>query len=373
MRIWRSTILHVLCGLILDFPDGPDEKRWPQVYDQCRSQSSLTCRQNLRNIIVRDLNCSKIHPYPREYPLLENDAIIVSNACDAFVRLFKGVYDAVKENDLSVAWTIFKSVFEAIERVNDSYLPYYANTTKEVARRHFEKVISLTHTPQYSNATAVATMAGYFFENMSVATLLNYLLNDLEFNEATPQKLEDYYAINKTRYVFHDIGPKRWEVLFHLLEKVNARTEPSFMAEIGVDKANSTLRVLDSFPLLSWVGVDPYLNREDYNTGDKDYEWVDGKLKNRTNARLIRTTSVNASAFFPPRTFDLVFLDARHDFSSVEEDIVHWINLVRRGGILCGHDFQWQYPGLTMAVSSISVKVNKEIHLATDGMWWFEM
>lgn len=42
-----------------------------------------------------------------------------------------------------------------------------------------------------------------------------------------------------------------------------------------------------------------------------------------------------------------------HDFFSVTEDILAWIFKLKPGRILCGHDFQWQYPGLPMAVSQV--------------------
>jgi hypothetical protein len=45
---------------------------------------------------------------------------------------------------------------------------------------------------------------------------------------------------------------------------------------------------------------------------------------------------------------------------------------MRNGGIMCGHDFQWQYPGLPMAVSQAAVRLKRPVHIASDGMWWFQ-
>ncbi len=36
---------------------------------------------------------------------------------------------------------------------------------------------------------------------------------------------------------------------------------------------------------------------------------------------------------------DLVFIDADHHYESVKEDIETWYPVVKKGGILCGHDF----------------------------------
>lgn len=49
--------------------------------------------------------------------------------------------------------------------------------------------------------------------------------------------------------------------------------------------------------------------------------------------------------------FDLVFIDAAHDYESVYADILAWRPLVRPGGILCGHDINWD--GVQQAVEEL--------------------
>lgn len=50
-----------------------------------------------------------------------------------------------------------------------------------------------------------------------------------------------------------------------------------------------------------------------------------------------------------PRQVDLIFIDAEHSYESVKHDIMIWKRHVKRGGILCGHDYGI-FPGVTKAV-----------------------
>ena len=48
--------------------------------------------------------------------------------------------------------------------------------------------------------------------------------------------------------------------------------------------------------------------------------------------------SVRVAGFLPDGLFDLVFIDAGHDYRSALNDINAWLPKVKTNGILCGHD-----------------------------------
>jgi hypothetical protein len=52
-----------------------------------------------------------------------------------------------------------------------------------------------------------------------------------------------------------------------------------------------------------------------------------------------RMMSTEAAPLIPRHSLDFVYLDARHDFASVLEDLDAWFDRVRPGGIIAGHDY----------------------------------
>lgn len=62
-------------------------------------------------------------------------------------------------------------------------------------------------------------------------------------------------------------------------------------------------------------------------------------LEQYTNIQFIHDTSENAVKNFEDMTFDAVYIDARHDYNYVKQDIELWLPKLKSGGIICGHDY----------------------------------
>ena len=120
--------------------------------------------------------------------------------------------------------------------------------------------------------------------------------------------------------------------------------------EVGVWKGE-----FSDFILKRWKGkilysVDPWKYfpgdeyEDDMNIQQKQfdiiYEQVNSLLGVYGNrSKRIRKTSVEASEDFKNETLDFVYLDGRHSYKGVKEDIELWFPKVRNGGLLCGHDY----------------------------------
>jgi predicted O-methyltransferase YrrM len=80
---------------------------------------------------------------------------------------------------------------------------------------------------------------------------------------------------------------------------------------------------------------------------------------------VMRTTSALAVKEFQDGTVDLLFIDADHSYEAVANDIAIWRPKMRSGGIMCGHDYSEQYPGVKMAVNEMLSNVQNPV----DRMW----
>jgi predicted O-methyltransferase YrrM len=66
-------------------------------------------------------------------------------------------------------------------------------------------------------------------------------------------------------------------------------------------------------------------------------------------------------------TADVVFIDADHRVDAVLEDIRHARALCRKGGIICGHDYnEPDWPGVTEAVDQVYPNASR----GSGSIWW---
>ena len=125
-----------------------------------------------------------------------------------------------------------------------------------------------------------------------------------------------------------------------LAKKASTHTR---IAEIGSWQGRSTTALADHTAGRVWA-VDTWFGSEEHQpVHHRVYELFCANMwKQITLGKVVsvRLPSVTAAKFFQDAgaKFDMVFIDAAHDFYSVKADILAWWPLLEPGGLLCGHD-----------------------------------
>ena len=66
---------------------------------------------------------------------------------------------------------------------------------------------------------------------------------------------------------------------------------------------------------------------------------------------------------------DFVYIDGLHDYKSVTDDIAAWYPLVRKGGVVGGHDFTIQGEDVIDTVTKFAVDANLYLNIDFPD-WW---
>jgi predicted O-methyltransferase YrrM len=165
------------------------------------------------------------------------------------------------------------------------------------------------------------------------------------------------------------------------LRWLSEQAQHGVVVEIGSWTGRTTRAMADSkidgmiYAVDTWEGSEE--NQDFLKDKPKDYlfqEFCKNLSDHIARERVIpmRVTSL-AAADFASRMgikFDFVFIDAAHDYESVKEDILAWRPLVRRGGVLAGHDYDWGYPGVVHAVRELISQTPQQA--AGGSSIWFE-
>jgi hypothetical protein len=120
--------------------------------------------------------------------------------------------------------------------------------------------------------------------------------------------------------------------------------------EVGVKEGEYSETLLTYWRGRHLISVDPWLTDapEAYidianvpqDQHDRFYQAARARLSRfGERSSVWRKTSLEAAPLIPRHSLDFVYLDARHDFASVVEDLEAWFDRVRPGGIIAGHDY----------------------------------
>jgi len=157
---------------------------------------------------------------------------------------------------------------------------------------------------------------------------------------------------------------------------IRERFENSLLigAEVGVMQGFHALTILRNLPNIKlFYLIDPYLgltpfdgNEDIKNLAKENLEpfkekirWVYKEFEACTTQDLLDS-------------LDFIYLDANHAYEYVKQDLLLSTKLVKKGGVISGHDFGWtgNGGGVQRAVTEY-INANRIPLSEKDGDWWF--
>ena len=131
---------------------------------------------------------------------------------------------------------------------------------------------------------------------------------------------------------------------------LNARGLLGVAAEVGVAEAEFSDHILSHWAGRRLISIDPWLEMapDEYVDGcnhpqavmEESYEVARRRLARfGDRSEIWRLRGDEAAERVPHGSLDFVYIDARHSYEAVREDLTDWFKLVRPGGIISGHDY----------------------------------
>ena len=118
--------------------------------------------------------------------------------------------------------------------------------------------------------------------------------------------------------------------------------------EVGVKRGVFSEKVMKEWKGEHYYIVDIWKEQENYvdvaNVNQAVQESFMAEALSRVSpwkdrVTVVRNYSVLASKLFPEEFFDFVYLDARHNYEGIKEDLHAWYPKLKQGGLFSGHDF----------------------------------
>ena len=163
----------------------------------------------------------------------------------------------------------------------------------------------------------------------------------------------------------------------YVLDEMNLRTG----VEVGVAFGENAEMILkkSNIPILHLVDSWNYVDLEDprgYADAIKNwqgcYEYCKDKMKPYINRVVFNVNPSHIAAeMFDDESIDFVYIDANHMSPYIDNDLVHWYDKVKNGGIFGGHDYhvviREDYEcNVKTAVDNFFKDKNVQIHVTQD-------
>ncbi|KAL7537419.1 hypothetical protein ACHAXR_007809 [Thalassiosira sp. AJA248-18] len=119
--------------------------------------------------------------------------------------------------------------------------------------------------------------------------------------------------------------------------------------EVGVQMAHYSAEILSrwhnctEYHLVDlWGYLENYIDRSNIDQAQQDNHYADAMERVqpwKEKVHVCKNYTSNCASKYEDEYFDFIYVDARHDFKGVWEDLVNYWPKLKKGGILAGHDY----------------------------------
>lgn len=146
-------------------------------------------------------------------------------------------------------------------------------------------------------------------------------------------------------------------LLQYILENTNLDSVIK-IAEIGVFMGRGTalwnVELINKNINYDYYAIDHFLGSSEHEKGVDYYNICKNNLGIILDRiKLIQNESISESKNYSDEFFDVVYIDASHEYENVKQDILSWYPKVKNGGFICGDDYHPGWPGVVEAVNDL--------------------
>ena len=179
------------------------------------------------------------------------------------------------------------------------------------------------------------------------------------------------YTTNKEQTWMRDATST--EGLLDLIKELGDNSDKT-MIEIGSFVGESTVLFAQSFKKV--IAIDPFL--ADYDPKDPtsylfEFKNVYDTYLDRTspysNIQTLTMTSDAAADILNEDYFDFIYLDGLHTYEGVKTDIKNYLPMVKKGGVIGGHDYTNKLPHLVGVYDAVNEMFGAPDKVYKDNSW----
>ncbi len=142
--------------------------------------------------------------------------------------------------------------------------------------------------------------------------------------------------------------------------------------EIGTRYGYNAENIMKLLDIKELFCIDPYISYDIFTKEKQDiiFEKANKIIGRNPRINLIKKKSEDALSDIPDNV-DFVYIDGLHTYEQVYWEIKNYYKKLKKGGVMCGHDFNADLSGVAKAVIQFADEKNKRIR-GFKNDWWFE-